>query len=223
MKLPLTIATLLLSLIMFAPIATGQTAICSCKAPDDSCTPRVRCPHGCTALCGSNDACYAGCGSVEVDNSYARITLKINNEDSETIAASLTSLSGRKIRFIPRKKTERLSFELNNDPLRNALKFLAKRGTVSVNGVNFESLEELRRKLRKGKKVSVNFTDLPVRNAVAELSFLSGFPLRVKSGDAEKIISISFQEVTLNEIVSRISVKTGVKIEQTEEERASIK
>jgi hypothetical protein len=221
MKLPLTIATLLLSLIAFTPIVTGQTATCSCKAPG-SCTPRVSCPHGCTALCGANDACYAGCGSIEADNSYARITLKIHNKDSEAIAASLSNQSGRKITFIPRKKTDRFSFELNNDPVWNALNFLAKRGTILVDGWDFEKLEELRRKMLKGEKISVNFTDVPVRNAVAKLSFLSGLPFRVESGDAEKNLSISLQEVTLSEIVSRISAETGVKIEQREE-RVSIK
>lgn len=222
MKLPLTLPTLLLSLIAFTSIVAGQTVTCSCKASDGSCTPRVSCPHGCTALCGSNDACYASCGSINVDKSNARITLKIDKEDSETIAASLTSRSGRRITFIPRKKTDRFSFELNNDPVWNALKFLARRGTISVDGMDFEKLEELRRKLRKGEKVSVNFTDVSIRNAVAKLSFLSGLPFRVDSGDAEKKLSISLQEVTLSEIVSRISAETGAKIEQ-QEERASIK
>jgi hypothetical protein len=221
MKLPLTFATLLLSLITFAPAVSGQK-ICTCKAPDNSCTSEVRCPHGCTALCGPRDACYAACGSIEVDKSYARITLKIENESSEEIAASLTLHSGREIKFIPRRKNARYSVELNNDPVWNALKFLGKRGTVLVDGTPFNKLEDLRRKLLKGEKVSVNFTDVPVRNALAKLSFLTGLPFRVESGESERLLSISLQAVALGEIVSRISAETGVKIEQTEK-RAAIK
>jgi len=176
----------------------------------------VTCPRGCTALCGPKDACYAACGKVEVDKSYARITLKIDSGDSKEIASLLTRHSGRNVKFIPDKVKEkaRYSFDLNNDPVWNALKFFAKYGTVTVDGTNFRSLEKLRRRMLKGERLSVNFTNVPVGDAVAKLSFLSGLPFSVESGDTGKLLSISLEEVTLNEIVARISAQTGVKINQ---------
>jgi hypothetical protein len=175
----------------------------------------VRCPHGCTALCGSHDACYAGCGSVEADKSYARITLKIDKKDSDTIAASLSSHTGRIIKFMPRKKNDRFSVELNNDPPWKALKFLNKRGTILVDGTPFERLENLRRKTLKGERVSVSFAGVHVRDALAKLSFVTGLPFYVESGDAEQFLSISLERVTLSEIISRISTQTGVSIVRT--------
>ncbi|HMG74998.1 MAG TPA: hypothetical protein VK582_15965 [Pyrinomonadaceae bacterium] len=144
------------------------------------------------------------------------MTLKIDSKNGETIAASLTSHTGRNIKFMPRKKDELFSIELKNDPVWKALKFLNKRGTVLVDGTRFDKLEDLRHKTLKGEKVSVNFTGIPVRDAVAKLSFISGLPFRVESGDAEQLLSIALQEVTLSEIVSRISAQTGVRIVRSE-------
>lgn len=211
MKVLPTHAALLLFLITLAHAAAGQT--CSCKSPDKSCDAAVDCPHGCTALCGSRDACYAACGSVEVDKSYARITIKVENGDSNEISSRLTDESGRKIKFTPRRKDATYSFELIDDPVWNALKFLSKRGMVLVDGTPFYKLEELRRKLLKGERVSAHFTDIPVINALAKLAFVSGLPFRVKAGDGEKRLSISLENVTLGEIVRRISTQTGVEIE----------
>lgn len=220
MKLPLTIITLLPALIIFTPTVTGQT--CSCKAPDESCEVRVTCRHGCTAVCSTNNSCYAACGNFEVDLLHARVTLKINKGDSKQIAASLTRQTGRKIEFVPNKMDERFSIDLKNGPLWNALEFLSKRGHVAVNGTDFEKFQEIRRTMLKGGKVSVNFNNVPVKDVVEKLSFLSGLPFHVESGDAESLLSISLQGVTLSEIVARISAQTGVKIEQTKR-RASTK
>lgn len=211
MTVTLTFASLLL-LVTLSPIALGQT-ICSCKAPDGSCNAKTECQRGCTALCGSRDACYTACGGTEADMSYARITVKLENETSDIIGASLTRASGRKIVFMPRRKAARYSIDLNNHPVWNALKFLSKRGMVLVDGTPFYKLEELRRKLLKGEKVAINFEELTVGDAVAKLSFLSGRVFRVEPEGAGKRLSISEESASLNQIVSRISAESGVKIE----------
>jgi hypothetical protein len=220
MKSTLIVATLLLWLIAFTPAASAQTS-CSCKAPDGKCETAVTCPHGCTALCGSKDACYTACGSVEADQSYARITLKVENKSSEEIASLLSRHSGRKIEFKPLRKNIRYSFELKNDPVWNALKFLNRRGSVLVDETPFDKLEELRRRVLKGEKVSVNFNDISARNALAKLSFMSGLPFRVESGDAEKLLSLSLQNVTLEEIVASISKQASITIVKRELRRTS--
>jgi hypothetical protein len=68
--------------------------------------------------------------------------------------------------------------------------------------------------MRTGKKVSVTFNGIPAKDAVDKLSFMSGIPFRVKSGDPEKLVSISLQDVTLSEIIYRLSVAAGVKVEK---------
>lgn len=211
MKRTVLITALLLWLFAFTPTVLGQR-ICTCKAADDTCTPRVRCQHGCTALCGSHDACYASCGSIESDHSYARITLKIDRKNSDEIAALLTKHSRRNIKFIPRKKNDLFSVDLKNDPIWKALKLLNKRGVILVDGTRFDQMEKLRRKTSNDEQLSVNFEGVSVANTLAKLSFVSGLPFYVESGDAEQLLSMSIENVTLKEIISRISAKTGVRI-----------
>jgi hypothetical protein len=106
----------------------------------------------------------------------------------------------------------RYDLEIKDDDIWNALNYLNRRGNVKVGGLDFRVLRELRKQMRAGKKVSVNFDGIPAKDAVAKLAFMSGRPLRVKSGDPEKLVSISLKQVTLSEILSRISVMAGVKI-----------
>lgn len=210
MKLPLTIVTLLLSLITFAPEVKAQD--CSCKASDNKCEMRLTCRLGCTALCTTNDACYSTCGNPEIDLIHVRVTLKFKGNSTE-LASELSRMSGKKIEFLPRKEGP-LNLDLKEGPLWNALDFLSRRGAVTVGGIPFEKFQKIRRTMLKGGKVSMNFDKVPLKDAVAKLSSLSGLPFRVRPEDAERLISISLEDLTLKEIVARISAQTGVKIEQ---------
>lgn len=216
MKLPLTIAILLLSLITSALTATSQKT-CSCNAPDESCKTSVSCGQGgCTAICGSNSGCYAACGE---DLLYTRFTLKLVNKGSKEIATALSHHTGKNIEFVPWKRSSRFNrfnIDIKDDDVWNALEYLYKRGEVRIDGVDFEKYREFRKGALEGGKVSVYFNDISVKDALAHLSFLSGLPFRVDSGNAEKLISISLREVTLSEIVARISAQTGIQIEQTD-------
>lgn len=220
MKLPLTVAALLLSLVMPVPTVRGQKQSCSCKAPDGSCEANVTCSrHGCTAICGSKDGCYTACGK---DLLLSRFTLKLVNKGSKAIATALSQRTGKQIEFLPRNPKEKFTIDIKGDDLWNALNHLAERGTVTVNGVDWERYRQIRKTALEGGKMSVNFSNMSVSDALAHLSFLTGRLFRAKSGDVEQAISISLQEVTLSEILSRIAEQTGVQIEQTENS-ASIK
>lgn len=208
MKLLLIIATM-----MFLGASTGfaQTT-CSCeKSPNSTCHGRVTCPDGCSALCGSGDTCYLSCRKGILT---ARVTAKFVKKEGQDIAAVLASLTRQRIQFTPHPRNEgkRYDLDIKNDDLWNVCDFLNKRGTVKINGTDFSKLKELRKEMREGKRISVNFVDIPARDAIAKLAFMSGVPFRLKSGDPEKLVSISLQEVTLNEIVDRISMIAGVKI-----------
>lgn len=219
MKLPLTIATLLILLSTLSPTGTSQKR-CSCKAADGSCNASVTCrQHGCTAICGTNSACYSACGK---DLLSTRFTLKLVKKGSKEIAFALSQHTGRNIEFVPRRRNDRFNIEIKDDDMWNTMEYLYQRGKVRVIGVDWGEYRKLRRATSEGAKMSVDFNDISVRDALDQLSFLTGLQFRVESGDAEKLISISLREVTLGEIISRISAETGIRIEQAEK-RPSIK
>lgn len=219
MKLSLTIATLLLSLSTLAQTATSQKN-CSCKAADGSCTASVTCSqHGCTAICGTNSACYSACGK---DLLSTRFTLKLRKKGSKQIASALSQHTGRNIEFVPTRRNDRFNIDIEDDDMWNTMEYLYQRGKLRVNGVDWREYRKLRRATSDGGKMSLDFNDISVRDALNHLSFLTGLHFRVESGDAEKLISISLREVTLDEIISRISTETGIRIEQAKK-RPSIK
>jgi hypothetical protein len=213
MKLLLTIAPLLFILSTAAPVTLSQKS-CSCeKAPNSTCHGIVTCPDGCTALCGSGDSCYLSCRK---DLLNTRITVRFVKKEGQEIASVLSERTRTRIEFVPypRNLHARYDLELKDDDIWNACNFLNERGNVRIRGVDFEKLKELRGEMRKGRRFSVNFNGIAVRDAVAKLSFMSGLPFRVKSGDPEKLVSISLEKVTLDNIVVRISERAGVKIER---------
>lgn len=219
MKLPHTIAISLLSLITLAPSALSQKT-CVCKSPDGGCETSIGCSqHGCTAICGHNNGCYAKCGR---DLLITVFTLKLVNKGSREIVSALSRVTGKDIEFVPRKPNGSFTIDIKDDDMWNALDYLYERGKVRVNGVDWEKYRQIRRGVLEGGKMSVEFNDISVKDALGHLSFLSGLQFRVGSGDAEKLFSISLREVTLGEVVARISSQTGVRIEQTKK-RASMK
>lgn len=220
MKLSFTIAALVISLCTFAPVL-GQTT-CSCETPDRickdgrpclGCKSSVTCQGGCTAFCGTHDACYFSCRN---DILNARITVQFVKKTGTEIVAVLSERTHKTIEFVPFKGNllAKYDYEIKNDDVFNILHFLYQRGDVKVNGMGFEKFEKIRNAMTKRKKMSVNFESIPVKDALARLSFLSRLSFRIKSGDGEKLLSLSLQKVTLGQIVSRITKDTGVKIEQ---------
>jgi hypothetical protein len=214
MKVPLTIAALLLLIIPPIPTTPSQKQSCSCKAPDGSCETNVTCSqHGCTAICGSKDGCYSACGK---DTILTRFTLKIVNKDGRQIASALSKQTGKQIKFTPREPNGRFTIDIKGDDLWNAMDYLYERGVVTVNGVNWERYRQIRGAALEGRTLSIIFNNMSVRDALAHLSFLTGNSYRVASGEAEKILSFPPEEISLSELLSRISEQTGVKIEQME-------
>lgn len=208
----ITVVALLLFLLTGVQVGVGQRVTCSCeKVPDNSCHGVVTCPGGCTALCGSNDACYLSCRS---DLLHTRISEKFVKKEGGEIASVLSDRTHKKIEFTPypRNLHAQYDLEINDDDIWNALNFLYKRGNVKIGGLDFGKLRELRKEMRLGKLVSVNFIGIPAKDLVAKLAFLTGRPFRLKSGDPEKLVSISLEQVTLDEIIARISASAGVKI-----------
>jgi hypothetical protein len=164
-----------------------------------------------------------------------RFTVSFRTNDGKEIAAALSKRVGHKIEFAPRPDVSGpFIFDIKDDDMWNVLDYLYDRGTVKVDGVDWGKYRGIRTVL-KGGRVSVEFNNISVRDALAHLSFLSGKslhavwegqssrnhrrPARQQAVAAQKEFSLSLQDVTLDEIVARISAETGVQIQQ--EERAA--
>jgi hypothetical protein len=211
MKMFLTISTCLLTSLTLVPIARGQNT-CACEAPDATCHVSVSCrDHGCTSICGTNNGCYAKCGR---DLIKTRFTLKMVKKGSRAIAMALSQRTGHKIRFVPRMPNDLFTIDIKVDDLLSSMDYLEERGELYVDGVPWKKYQEIRGGIVNGKKLSVNFNDISVEDALAHLHFLSGLSFNVNSRDAKRTFSLSLNQVTLTEVLSSISAQSGVKIEQ---------
>lgn len=214
MKLSLTLTVLLLSFIAFAPAVKGQT--CTCQSPDNSCEPVVKCKNGCTAICASNDKCFATCsGGPQVDKSVVRVTFKIEAKNSNEVSEILSKHSGRAIVFKPRNDNGPYKFEIIDDHYWEALRYFQQFGPVLVDGTPFYKMQEIRRKLAAGEKVDMDIKDRLVQGVVDDLSLWSGksFFVSAKPKSGQRF-SLALKNVTLAELVERISAEIGVKIEE---------
>jgi len=121
------------------------------------------------------------------------------------------------IEFVPfeRNRQKRYTLQINKDDVWNTLDFLFKEGTLKVSGMDFGVFEKMRRDMLSGKKISVNFKSISVREALANLAFLSGRRFHVTSGDPNQLVSISVKDFTLDEVVSDIVTRTRVAIKNT--------
>lgn len=211
MKLILTSAALLLSLLAFAPTAAAQS--CSCDAPDSSChNVEVTCSGGCGAICGPKDACYAACGNFESDLLHVRVTLTTNGGDANEVTSQLKRQTDKVIEFLPRKPKDTFNLDLKGFPLFSVLDILSKRGVVKVNGTDFRKFQKLRTLMLKGGRVYIKLNDVTVQEALDKLTVVTGRPFRVKSGDATAPISLSLKAATYRDIAASISRQSGVKI-----------
>src|SRR6267154_1288968 len=142
------ILVVLLFVVLVSLSAVGQQYTCSCEAAAGrTCHGEVKCPDGCTSLCGPGDACYLSCSSNVFQS---RITAKLVQKTGQEIAAELSAQSHQRIEFIsfPRKAGARYNLNLKNDDLFNALKYLYKRGKVRYAGYDFSEVIEMRKQLK---------------------------------------------------------------------------
>lgn len=206
------VAPLFILLVGVASHSLAQSVSCACDpAPGRTCHGTITCPNGCTSLCGSGDSCYLSCRS---DTFKSRVTAKYVQKTGQEIAALLSTETHKRIEFVPfpRNEGQKYDLQLKDDDLFNVLNYLYKRGKVRFDNVDFSRIRKLRLELHGGKKISINFVGVSAQDAVSRLSFASGKRLRIKSGDPNKIISVSMSDATLNDIVSQISKTAGVSI-----------
>ncbi len=138
------------------------------------------------------------------------MTFQVTNSASEQLSSELTRISGREVVFMASEPDNLFSFDFKRTPVWEVFEALSKRGTVQIDGVDFRALQDLRSALLAGEKISVQFS-MPADEMVGWLSFVSGFPLRINSGNAQEHVRIALKEATLQDIIQALS-KMGIEV-----------
>lgn len=214
MKIPLTTACLVVLFLSIHTQSAYSQVTCSCEnAGDKVCAKgKVTCPSGCTAICSPNNACYFSCST---DMLHKRVNIKIVRQDGLHMAAELSRETGMNIQFVPdRKNVGKLyDYELTNSDIWPALEFLDRRGTVTVNHVDFRTFRKIQSGMKSGRKFSVRFRGLPADAVVSRLSFMSQLNLEIKSGDPATLVFIEANQMSLRDILKEISNTAKVEID----------
>ena len=219
MKLPFILFCLLALSLTPGTAALGQKT-CSCKAKGPkaqkkSCEAAVTCKQrGCTAVCGPSDACYSACGKNRL---ITRFTLQLTTKNSQEVAAALSKKTGHKIEFKPFARMKEGPFVVNiqNDDMWAAMEGLYDRGVLTVDGVEWEKYRNLRQAAQADGRLSVSFNDILLDDALSHLTFLTGSKFTTGPAGAEKVVSVSMEEATVEEIIARLSEQTGVRVERS--------
>lgn len=212
-------ATLLVSLLTCNILGTPAFDNCSCNANDGSCSASVSCPGGCIADCPSG-GCYATCkkGTSGGDDGAIApilmmpINLELRGRSNKQLTSEIARITGREFVFVPDNPNDPVNLDVKDLPLWDVLEVLSRRGKVRIGGHDFATLQIVRKALVNGERMAVCINNVSVRGVVEEFAGMSGLPIRVTSGDAEAVVTLSVKEVTLEELLAQVSSKTGVGI-----------
>jgi len=213
-------ATLLVSLLTFNILGTPAFNDCSCKAPDGSCSAGVSCPGGCIADCPNGGGCYAICkkGTSGGDDEaigpilMMSVNLELRGGTNRQLTSEIARITGREFVFVPDNPNDPVNLDVKDLPLWDVLEVLSRRGKVRIGGHDFATLQIVRKALVNGERTAVCINNVSVRGVVEEFAGMSGLPIRVTSGDAEAVVTLSVKGVTLEELLAQVSSKTGVGI-----------
>jgi hypothetical protein len=181
----------------------------TCSCGTNNCSTVTTCPGSCYAYCSTSGGCGSGCGKGR-KGAAKEVTFQVTNSNSEQLSSELTRISGREIVFTASEPDDLFSFDFKRAPVWEVFEELSKRGTVEIDGVDFRALQDLRSALLAGEKISLQFS-MPADEMVSWLSFVSGFPLRINSGNAQEHVRIALKEATLQDIIQALS-KMGIEV-----------
>jgi hypothetical protein len=127
------------------------------------------------------------------------------------LVADLARLSGRSLTFSPTKPTT-FNIGFKRARLWDALEVLSDRGTLHVAGHDFEDLRRLRKVLLSGERISFGVKNTPVSTFVNDVAGLTGLPIRITAGNPTATVDIQLKNVTLDDILMKVSKQTATKI-----------
>jgi hypothetical protein len=140
------------------------------------------------------------------------ITVNFNRGSSKQVSSELARLTAREVAFVPASPQERVNLDAKGIPLWDVLEALSQSGKVRIGGEDFSSLKAVRQALVSGERMSVCIHNASVKSLVEEFAGMSGLPIRVTSGDATALVTLSLRGVTLEEALTQVTAQTGVQI-----------
>jgi hypothetical protein len=140
------------------------------------------------------------------------VTVHSSRGSSKQVALELARVTSREVTFIPNNSQEKFNLDAKEIPLWDVLETLSQSGKLRIGGEDFSDLRALRQALRSGERMRVCIHNASVQSVVEEFAGISGLPIRITSGDPATLVTISVQDVTLEEALARISEQTGVQI-----------
>jgi type II secretory pathway component GspD/PulD (secretin) len=200
-------------LLLSIPVYRVLAETCSCTATDGSCSAGISCSGGCIAYCPSG-GCYARCSGQHLLIDFSQeISMQMRDSSSRQLSSELARITGEEIVVSPKKPNETYTFDFKNALLWDVLEVLSDRGKVQIAGEDFGKLLRIRKAFLSGEKMSVCIRKTPVRYIIDELSALSGEQIHITSGNINALVTLSLKDVTLKEVVAKLSEQTGAKIE----------
>jgi hypothetical protein len=205
----------LTALLLSLPIHQVLAETCSCSASDGSCTASITCTGGCMAYCPDGGGCVARCSSGSATKGLPPrelVSLQMRDGSSKQLSEELGRITGQEIVLAPYNPKETYTFDFKNALLWDVLEVLSQRAKVEIAGEDFGKLLRIRKAFVNGEKMSVCIRRTSVRNIVDQLASLSGLSLYTTSGNVDALVTLSLKDVTLTELVAKVSEKASVQI-----------
>jgi hypothetical protein len=140
------------------------------------------------------------------------ITTHFNRGSSRQVASELARITAREVAFVPINPQETFNLDAKNIPLWDVLETLSQSGKVRIGGEDFSGLQAVRKSLLSGERMSVCIHHASIQSIVEEFAGISGLPIRVTSGDATTMVTLTVKGVTLEEALAQVSSQAGVQI-----------
>jgi len=146
------------------------------------------------------------------------LTIDFVRKSGKAIAEELSTKTKMQIRFKSNTSTKDdvYDYHLQNSGIWKLLVFLDEVGTVTVNGMSFDKLRELRNQIQDDKPLAaVRLRSMPAEEVAERLTLISGMRVDVTSGDPTKPISLITTKKTFSKVLKTIEWRTGIKMEAT--------
>lgn len=184
---------------------------CFCSAPDGTCSGSISCQGGCILHCVGDGECYGECSGF-YQMFATETTVQMQNATYSQLVAKLARISGKDLAFSPSNPDTMFNAEYKKALYWDVLDILSNRGKVQIAGKDFEKLKRLRRTLLSGERISLCVGNTPVHTFVNDMAGLTGLPLRITAGKPMAMVNVKLQNVSLSDILVKVSEQTGTKI-----------
>jgi hypothetical protein len=190
-------------------ISVSAQSSCSCS--NSGCSASQSCPDGYIAVCTcSATGCSSSCNraQLEIELSENVLATKLQNESAKNIGSVLSKAFGKFVTFEPTNPGFRFEYSKSNSLTAShwdILEYLARNGSLKINGHDLEFWRGLRQTLLKGGEFTFCTGSALAQMILAEISFITGRKFRITSGDPKAKVSVAVRGFSLSEILEALS------------------